>query len=45
MDALMHVAEDDLGDVMFWSIGKVSMPKNARESLFVRFILLRLISC
>ena len=45
MNALLHVAEDDQGDVIVWSIGKVSMPKNARGSLFVRFILLRLISC
>ena len=42
-NALMHVAEDDQGDVIVL-VGKVSMSKNARGSLFVRFILLRLIS-
>ena len=45
MNALMHVAEDDQGMLLFWSIGKVSMPKNAGGSLFVRFILLSLLSC
>ena len=41
-NALMHVAEDDQ---VFWSNGKVSMPKKSGGSFFVGFILLRLISC
>ena len=46
MNALMHVAEDDQGVVIVlidWE--GFDAEKNARGSLFVRFILLCLISC
>ena len=45
-NALMHLAEDDQGDVIVlidWE--GFDAEKNARGSLFVRFILLCLISC
>ena len=45
MNALMHVAEDDQGDAIVFVDWEGFDAENARGSLFVRFILLRLISC
>ena len=45
MNALMHVAEDYQGDVIVFVDWEGFDAENARGSLFVRFILLRLISC
>ena len=44
MNAFMHVAEDDHGDVIVL-VDWEGFDAEERGSLFVRFILLRLISC